>query len=142
MDDLFRLAEREGIVVEYWDFTPPLEAVYWWSPGLPPVIGLAYSLERQPRAYQRCVLAEELGHHFTAIADAIPRTFFHYQDRLNVSRAEYRALRWAAEYLMPSGELKAALRKGIKESWELATWFDVTKEMAVFRLRLPDLRQS
>lgn len=137
--ELFRLAEREGIIIEWWNFEPPLEAVYWAVPGMPPVIGLANSLDYAPRAYFRCVLAEEMGHHFTTVGCRIPRTYFHYRDRMEVSRAEYRALRWAAQWLIPLGKLAQAFKWGIVEVWELAEYFDVTEDMVRFRLSLPDM---
>lgn len=135
---LLKLADAYGIKVEHWDFQPPLEAVYWSSPGLPPVIGLSTSLF-ESRPYFRCVLAEELGHHFTTAGAAVPKTFYRYRDRLGVSRAEYRAMRWAARWLIPVDKLGKALKQGIVETWELAECFDVTEDMVRFRMRLPDM---
>ena len=100
--ELIKYAEANGICVEYWNFAPPLEAVYWALPEMPPMIGLSRSLFSN-RAHFRTVLAEELGHHFTSARDGLPKTFFHYRDRLEVSREERRALRWAAEFLVPEG---------------------------------------
>lgn len=137
---LLKLAEQEGIEVDYWDFAPPLEAVYWSHPSLPPVIGLGKHLFSS-RARFRCVLAEELGHHFTTVGNAVPLTFYHYSDRLRVTRAEYRALKWAAYYLLPFDKLKKAFSDGVLLSWELAEYFNVTEQMVKFRLRLPDVRQ-
>lgn len=139
MMDLISLANKAGILFEWWDFAPPLEAVYWEAPGLPPIIGLGYSLKRAHTAYFRCVLAEEIGHHFTSSANSIPKTFFHYSDRLRVSKTEYKALRWAALYLMPLDRLKYAISQGLTEKWDLAEWFNVTESMVDFRLRLPDM---
>lgn len=136
---LLKMASEQGIVVEYWDFQKPLEAVYWSFPGLPPVIGLAKSLF-ESRAHFRCVLAEELGHHFTTVGTTIPRAFLHYRGRLDISRAEYRAMRWAALHLIPLDKLREVIKKGVRERWELAEHFDVTEDMIDFRLRLPDIR--
>lgn len=134
---LIAFAESNGIRVEYWDFTPPLEAVYWSVPemGIPPIIGLSRRLFSN-RAHFRTVLAEELGHHFTSTHDGLPKTFFHYRDRLKVCREEYRALSWAARFLMPTDKLREAVRKGVKESWELAEYFEVDENLVTFRLRL------
>lgn len=136
---LFNLAEKEGIDIEWWDFSPPLEAVYWALPGLPPIIGLSSWLEQGSTAHFRCVLAEELGHHYTTTINAIPQTFFHYRDRLEVSRAEYRALRWAALHLMPRDDILRAIKSGLVERWQLAEYFNVTEEMVDFRLKLSDM---
>lgn len=137
--ELLGLIDKEGITVEWWDFSPPLEAVYWSSPVLPPIIGLSRHLKHGASAYFRCVLAEELGHHYTSTNNAIPQTFFHYRDRLDVSRAEYRALRWAAMYLMPYAEVLCALKTGHVERWQLAGYFNVTEEMVDFRFNLSDM---
>jgi len=134
--DLFSLAEKEGITIEYWDFKPPLEAVYWKNPGLPPIIGLSNSLLKEKASYFRCVLAEELGHHFTTAGNALPQTLFHYRGRLDVNRAEYRALRWAALYLIPGNKFQQALCSYLKNTWELAEHFNITEEMMKFRLEL------
>jgi Zn-dependent peptidase ImmA (M78 family) len=131
--ELLRVAYDEGIRVDYWDFEPPLEGIYIAIPDLPPIIGISNRLfECSPRF--RCVLAEELGHHFTTAGDALPKRFFSYRDRLSVSKAEYRALKWAAECLIPRNKLERALRSGCTEVWSLAEWFGVTDEMVKFRL--------
>ncbi|WP_084665654.1 ImmA/IrrE family metallo-endopeptidase [Thermanaeromonas toyohensis] len=137
---LFALAEKEGIKIEWWDFKPPLEAVYWYRPGLPPIIGLSHTLQSAPRSYFRCVLAEEIGHFYTTIgAIHIPRTLPRYHQRTNIGIYEYRARRWAAEHLIPLPDLIRAFKEGVTYRWELAEYFDVTEEMVDFRLRLPDL---
>ncbi len=71
--ELLSLAEQAGIKIEWWDFSPPLEAIYWHKPGLPPIIGLSNSLKQCSPAYLRCILAEEIGHHFTAAGNTLTR---------------------------------------------------------------------
>lgn len=127
------LAYAEGIAVEYWDFTPPLEAVYCEYPTLPPVIGLSRSLFRSRRHF-RTVLAEELGHHFTTLGYQIPHEHYHYANRLQVGRAERRAIVWAAKHLIPEDSLSRALSRDIVEPWELADYFDVDEQLARLRL--------
>lgn len=135
--EMLKIAHEEGIKVEYWDFKPPLEGIYINSPGMPPIIGISKSLfESSPQF--RCVLAEELGHHFTTVGDNLPQQCYHYRDRLTVSKAEYRALRWAAEYLIPKKQLQQTLQSN-NTLWDLAELFNVTEEMMEFRLKLPDV---
>lgn len=134
-NSLIALAYDEGIKVEYWDFEPPLEGVYWKHPGLPPVIGLARSLFGNRRHF-RTVLAEELGHHFTTTGNHVWEVCFHYSDRLNASRTEYRARKWAAERLMPADKLLEALKRGMIETWQLADHFEVDEELVKMRLAL------
>lgn len=132
---LLKLADHEGIKVEYFDFAPPVNGLYWAEEGLPPVIGLDRSLSSNTPLL-RCVLAEELGHHFTTVGDRIPKTYYSQSDRLLVSKAEYKALRWAAIYLMPRPELYNAFDNGIISTWELADYFNVTEDMVRFRCQL------
>ncbi|WP_049755837.1 ImmA/IrrE family metallo-endopeptidase [Desulforamulus reducens] len=133
-DRLFELAAQERIKIEYWEFAPPLLAVYTCLEGMPPVIGLDVSLSQNPRSL-RCILAEELGHHFTTAGYATPRTYFHYANRLLLSKSEDQALRWAANYLIPATALRHAIDKGIQKE-ELADHFNVTKQLLRFRLKL------
>jgi hypothetical protein len=135
MEEMYKLADQEGIEIEWQEFMPPIRGIYWAPAGIPPVIWLDKSLENNAKLL-RCVMAEELGHHFTLDRDCLCRTYFNYRDRLAVSRAEYRAWRWAAEYLIPMGDFKRAIRSGIATKWELSEHFDVTEQMVEFRLGL------
>lgn len=133
---MLEIAEREGIIVEHFNFSSPLNGVYWVSPFLPPVITLAERLKKNPNR-MRCVFAEELGHHFTSAGICIPnREFYCYSERTEVTKAEYKALRWAAHFLIPEDELLDAISSGLYEPWEIAEHFRVTDEFATFRLRL------
>lgn len=138
--ELLRMAEEQGVLVEFWDFSPPVEGIYISEPGTPPVIGLSNSI--RTRAHFRCILAEELGHHFTTVGSCLPASHFLYSDRLEISRAEHRALRWAARYLMPLDKLQRALWHGARETWALAELFCVTEEMVRFRLGLPETQEK
>jgi len=128
-------AETCGIRIEYWDFAPPLEALYWSTPEIHPVIGLTRDLFSS-RAHFRTVLAEELGHHFTSSHDGLPKTFYHYRDRIKVSREEYRALKWAAKFLISKDSLKEVVANGLREIWELAEYFEVDESLVRLRLHL------
>ena len=133
--ELLQLAELEGVAVEFYDFSPPINGIYFADDGIPPAIGLARRLKKNIPLL-RCVLGEELGHHFTTVGDIIPKTYFSQQDRIGVSKAEFKALRWAAVYLIPSREIHKAFENGIVEVWELAEHFTVTQEMVKFRFEL------
>ncbi len=56
--------------------------------------------------------------------------------RLLMLKAEDRAMRWAARFLMSRGGLGDALSSGITRINDLADHFQVTEQMAHFRLRL------
>ena len=132
IDDLLHLAEKERITIDYWDFVPPLEAVFLSLPNGKAFIGLDKSLKKNI-PYMRCVLAEEIGHYYTTVGDHLPVTLFHYAHRITLSQAEHKALRWAAEYLMPADEIRMAYAEGLREPWEFAERFDVTEQMVLSR---------
>jgi len=138
--DMCLVAEQEKINIRWWDFVPPVLGLYWAPRGKQPVIGLDNSLEDKPRLL-RCVMAEELGHHFTTSTKCINNVCFNYRDRLDISQVEFKALRWAALYLIPLDHLDKSIRHGVIESWELAEQFDVTEKMVKFRLSLPDFKR-
>lgn len=66
-----------------------------------------------------CVLAEELGHHFTSHGDIID-----INDVKNVKQ-EIRARNWSYEKLVGVVDLINAYRKGVKSKYELAEFLDV-----------------
>lgn len=66
-----------------------------------------------------CVLAEELGHHFTSHGDIID-----INDVKNVKQ-EIRARNWSYEKLVGVVDLITAYRKGVKSRYELAEFLDV-----------------
>ena len=90
----------------------------------------------------RCVLAEELGHHFTSAGERMPKRHHSMQDRLSIDKCEYKALRWAANHLVPENDLLDVVSEGLCEIWELAEQFDVTEDMMRFRLRLWGIRKG
>jgi Zn-dependent peptidase ImmA (M78 family) len=136
MLEMLKLAENEGIEVRWWDFHPSILGLYWQPLNMPPVIGLHKSIEHDTPLL-RTVMAEELGHHFTSSGMGLYHTFCHYRQRLDLSRIEYRALRWAAEYLM-SNELMDHAVKSCKHRWELADYLMVTEDMLDFRLSISE----
>lgn len=131
---LLRLADENGIIIEYHKFqNPQIEAMYIALPDCPPVIGLSTDLCTNI-AHFRTVLAHELGHHFTTAKSTIG-TFLHYRNRIEASREEYRAMRWAVNYLIPTDQLLLALKKGY-QIWELAEYFNVDTELVKLKLEL------
>jgi Zn-dependent peptidase ImmA (M78 family) len=137
---LFKVANDEGIIIEYWDFPPPIEGIYLCEPNIPTSIGISRKLfDDSPRF--RCVLAEELGHHFTTSGTAIPNRHWNFYQRINISRIEFKALKWAGKFLMPIDYLKRAIVWECHFSFHsVAEYFNVTKDMAEFRLSLDDVQ--
>lgn len=137
---LYEIAAAEEIELITHDLPAGVLGFYFAEPDTTPVIALSPMLKEDSSLY-RCVLAEELGHHFTTAGSAVPKAYCHYHDRLTISRAEYRALKWASEFLIPWKSLLRQRRRGVTEPWEVGEVFGVTEEMARFRLRLAYMEQ-
>ena len=135
MQQLLEIAEAENIAVEYKRFKSAINGMYLQMPDCQPVIFLSLKVHSDYRLH-RCVLAEELGHHFTSSGERIAKKHHSMQDRLSIDKCEYKALRWAANQLVPENDLLDAITSGVEELWELAEEFDVTEEMMRFRMRL------
>lgn len=133
MENLYKLASEHGVMIESWPLKNPLDAVYIKEPGLPPVIAISSTISETSAKY-KTLLAHELGHHFTSAGDALPSRFYSYGETLCAARFEYRAHKWAAEYLMPLDKLVDAFNAGLRETWELAEHFGVTEDLIEFRL--------
>lgn len=118
MEDMLTLAAQEGIIVEYYPFQKPLLGIYMQLDGTSPIIGLSTHLKTL--AEKRCVMAEELGHHFTSVGNCIPdREFYHYSARVVISKVEYKAIRWAANYLIPEDDLLDVIKSDLYEPGRL-----------------------
>ena len=66
-----------------------------------------------------CILAEELGHHFTSYGDIIDQS-----DIRNIKQ-ELRARAWAYEKMVRIVDLINAHNHGVKDKYELAEFLDV-----------------
>jgi len=141
VNQLYTLADSENIIVEYRKFPPKIQGAYCQEQGCPPVIGLSQSLHSNYRLH-RCVMAEELGHHFTSSGECIAKRHHCTQDRLTIDKIEYKVLRWATNYLVPEDDLLDVIASGLCESWELAEHFAVTDEFMGFRMRLFGVKNS
>lgn len=138
MERLWALAERAGIRVRWADLgaTPEgLRALYLWDPQAgSAVIVLDRRLAARPREL-RCVLAEELGHHFTVPRSRALSGPWTYGEGVLQGRDEERAFRWAAAALAPDEQVAAALARGEGVA-EMAERFGVTEAWMAARLRL------
>lgn len=141
MDKMMSIAEEQGIVVYYHNFSNFIKGIYWFESNMPPIIGLDKSLRTSPPLL-RCVLAEELGHYFTSYGPQVAHEFCNYSARTAISKMEYKALYWAANYLIPENDLLDVVCSGLYEPWEIAEHFNVTEEFAKLRLRIFGARSN
>lgn len=122
-EKLFSLVESEGILVDFFPLPADILGVYYHVGDKPPVI-LLHSKLKNERRLQRCILAEELGHHFTTGANLIA---FARSQKTILYKYEKIAQLWAVKLLIPANKLKEALNSGIVSTHELAEHFDVTE---------------
>ena len=132
MESLFLLAEKEKINITYIQlrkYRNSLWGLYFpGQPGGSPSIYLDVELYNNPRLYRlaRCILAEELGHHFTGIGSNVFKVHASYSLERKMSADEEKALRWATSKLIPTGEITALFKKGKHFYIDLADYFEVT----------------
>ena len=73
-------------------------------------------------AQERTVLAHEAGHYLSG-------AFYHAYSPYEVKeQAEYKALAASYEKYLPPDKIKAAMRAGYTESWQLAEYFDLDED--------------
>jgi len=138
MEALRRLCVDAGIELEYVRLTNSGRILGWYFRAWDgqPVIALDKDLPRYPRL-ERCILAEEFAHHETGATGSLiyrisdDRYQSHQIDR---ARDETRALRRAAEILIPTNELADAILSGCTSIDDLANRFYVVPDMVKRRL--------
>lgn len=131
---LLHLARKKGIFIEFYEFNSSIEGLYMKLPDNPPIIGLSKKLFVN-YAHFRSVFAHELGHHFMSNRSS-PNTLFH-SPSLEINKFdEYKAWKWAANYLIPEDKLIDAINQGINETWRLAELFEVDEEVVKIRIEL------
>lgn len=142
---LLRICEDEGIDLFYRPLIPEygIFGMYFRDGEGRPVIVLDKGLPSRPRM-ERCIMAEEVGHHMTTPTSSFLIAHFSYSLTVAISRDEARALRWAANYLIPTDGLAAAAGQGITGVDELADHFYVTPWMVYRKLGVlkTDLREA
>ncbi len=131
-EKLFLLAEEEGIGCAFFDLPYPLLGLYDYRCNEIPMILLDNSLKKD-RKLLRCVLAEEIGHHFTTSQNIM---VFSRKDNYMYMKYEKLALWWATKYLMPLKELIKAINGGLFLTHEIAEHFEVTERFAGIGLKL------
>lgn len=130
LEDIIHILEKENIEVEWMDLKH-FAGVYVKIEDSH-IIVLNNNLKSQKEI--KVALIHELGHFFTGTI------YRHEMGYFYVDKCEYKALKWAVMFLMPKEEIEKAIKKGVKEVWDLAEYFDVPEEWVVFRLNLPDVQ--
>ncbi|MDT8717633.1 hypothetical protein IAI10_13250 [Clostridium sp. 19966] len=103
LNNLFKIAEDNEIAIEYVKLQKNIYGIYYKEPDLIPAIGINKKIMNDKKLLT-CVLAEELGHHFTTIGD-LTAEYYCYNDRVLIDKAELLALKWAAHALLTPAEI-------------------------------------
>ncbi|MEG1312404.1 MAG: ImmA/IrrE family metallo-endopeptidase [Romboutsia sp.] len=131
--DIYNIIEKENIILEEVKFKQSnIEGIYFKVPEISPTIGINIKLISDTKKYIS-VLAEELGHHFTSIGNLTAESIT-YRDKLNLSKQEMRARRWAANYLISDDEITVAILQNISTLYGLSSHFNVTEEIIKYKL--------
>jgi len=128
MEKLWEIIEKENIKVKYRHLSHERETLYglYLLDDSGPIIILDHSLKTS-RRLSRCVLAEEIGHYYTAPRTNFLTAYTSYSTQLTMSKDERKAMMWATDFLIPDRELCKALKSGLRSCYELAEHFDVTE---------------
>lgn len=118
LDDLYDLAEKEGIEVLAFSL-PTVGSVSIMRQNGKCYIGLnPFFFETSNE--KSVLLAHELGHCITG-------SFYNRYASCDIrAKHEYVADKWAIKKLVPMDELEEAIKHGFTEFWELSEYFDVS----------------
>lgn len=83
---------------------------------------IAISKKLETDAEKTCVLAEEIGHHYTSSGNILE------QSNINSAKQEKKARRWAYERLIGITVLIHAYKSGVRNRFELAEFLNVTED--------------
>ncbi len=134
MDVLIDLARKEDINIVYLPLLNQRESLWGMyvpkRPGNKATIYMDSQLKENPNLYRlaRCVLSEELGHHFTGVFSYFScYKVYPYSLKRKMSADDKKALQWATNMLVPTAELISLITEdGICECVDLAGYFGVT----------------
>lgn len=132
LTDIFEIIEKEHIIIEEVDLQNNIDGIYLKIPDLYPIIGVSTSIINDNKKYIS-TLAEELGHHFTSLGD-LTAEYFTYSDRILRAKQEYKARRWAANFLISTNDLIHALSSSITSLSDLSNYFSVSCELIKIKI--------
>lgn len=119
MNNLFCIAEKNGIIIDYC--------------SIPKNVSLSAHIDKEDFILMDCslvhnevkektCLAHEMGHCMTG-------SFYNPYSELDIRKKhENKADKWAIQHLVSKDELEEAVIEGNTEIWQLAGYFDVTED--------------
>lgn len=108
------LAEKQQVAIHPYKFDGGLQALY--------VDNHIFLSDDLSDFEKTCILAEELGHHFTADRNCLD------QNRIENLFCEWKGRIWSYEVLLPVSQLKAVMQAGFKKISEIAIFFELTED--------------
>ncbi|MDO0824039.1 ImmA/IrrE family metallo-endopeptidase [Desulfosporosinus nitroreducens] len=129
MKKLWDIIIKESIEIRYKDFSSlpeNINGLYIYDQRLGPLIILDKGLHHSYRLH-KCVLAEEIGHFYTAARTNVLTVHTSANLQTMESQDERKAGQWATDFLIPDKEFVKALEAGCRSCFELAEYFDVTE---------------
>lgn len=114
-EKLLREAEQQGVDIYEKPMPSTFKGLYkdsviWINKDIP------------TRTEKACVLAEEIGHHYTTVGNILD------QRKLNNRKQEKFARQWAYEKLVPLSKIVQAHHVCVKNRYELAEFCGVTEQ--------------
>lgn len=117
-EDLLIEVEKEGIEFYENNCIAGLKGLY-----VDNTITLNTNIDTEPE--KRCVLAEELGHHYTSHGNILD------QSKVENKKQERRARAWAYDRMIGIIGIVNAYKYGCKNKYEMAKYLDVSEQFLV-----------
>ena len=133
INDIFNIILKETIILEEVKFKNNIDGIYLKLPGLDPTIGVNKSIVFDNKKYIS-VITEELGHHFTTSGDLTAECIT-YSDQINKYKKEFKARRWASDFLISDYEFEQALHSGASTMFDLEEYFGVTEGIIKYKIK-------
>ena len=112
--ELAEVIDREGLNVYTLPLPERIKGLYYSG-------NIALSDKLETTAERDCILAEEIGHHLTAVGDITGTS-------TDAIKQERKGRTWAFETLLPFPDLVEAMTHGCTTRYELAELFGVTEK--------------
>ena len=118
LDELYAFAEEHGIKIHDFNFGALK------SMSVPDNIGINYH-NLSGTLEEKTLLFHEMGHCVTGC-------FYQGKSPLDLkTRHEFRANKWSFMKQIPVDDLRQAVQKGYKETWELAEYFEADESVVI-----------
>lgn len=114
-EKLLSLVEEENIYLIETDKIEPLKGLYFDN-------HIVINSNINTIAEKKCILAEELGHHYKNIGNILDITNLRNLKQENLGRS------WAYNYLIGINNLIEAYKNNVKNRYELSQYLNITEE--------------